>query len=125
MVYRLVGHGHSFGLIIKIKGVKLKLDISKQIIDYDGMPIIDAGQPLTIRILLRMYAGSYVPQPGEKAAEQSVIANAVALKIHHASNGEVNLTDEEFVILKETIAIPRHAALVYAQVYAAVSIDKQ
>jgi hypothetical protein len=103
----------------------MKLDINEAIKDYESNPVIDAGGPLTIRRLLRMYAGSYVPEQGpdgraqSNAAEISVIANAVAIKIHNA-NGELELTEEELKILKDTIATPRHAAMVYSQIHACV-----
>jgi hypothetical protein len=98
----------------------MKLDISKEIIDYEGCAILDNGMPLTVRVLLRMYAGSFIPEDDQNPAEQSVIANAVALKVHAATDGEVELTDEEYTTLKFAIAKPRHAALIYSQVHAVV-----
>jgi len=110
---------------LKNQGViKMELNINAIINDYDGNPITDAGLPLTTRSLLRMYAGSYVPEPGPKAGEQSIIANAIGLKIH-ASNGEVELTDEEYDMLKKIIKTPRHVAMVYAQIHAAVHSIKK
>jgi hypothetical protein len=99
----------------------MKIDVSQQLKDFDGKPITDESyQPLTIRVLLRMYAGSYVPQKGEDA----VIAHAVALKIHSA-NGEVDVTNEEYKILCECIKQPRHGAAIYAPMYAAVMEAKE
>jgi hypothetical protein len=96
------------------------------ITDYDGNPMVEQidpkskAAPITVRHILRMYAGSFVPQQNDpKAVEESVIANAVALKIH-AANGAIELTDEEYDVLKKTMAIPRHAAMIYAQVHGVV-----
>lgn len=95
----------------------MKIDISKLIYDYDGNALNDeTSTPLTIRKLLRIYAGGFVPAPGPNAGEESVIANALGLKIH-STKGELELTDEEFKLLEKAIASPRHPAVVYAQIY--------
>jgi hypothetical protein len=100
----------------------MKMSIGGEILDYDGNKIQDGDGrgPLTFKSLLRMYTGSYSPDPADKnGAENSVIANAVALKVHNAID-EIELTDEEYEILKEAILKPFHIALVYSQVYALV-----
>ena len=94
----------------------MKIDVSKELADYDGAKILDeTGKPVTVRILLRMYVGSWVP----KTADEAIIGNAVGLKIHQA-NGEVDLTGEEYEVLKKTIKEPKHSVMLYAQVYNAV-----
>ena len=98
----------------------MKIEIGSIIIDYNGNPVVDENGPLTIRKLLRMYAGMYVPDRNPKAAEESVIANAVALKIHNAET-EVDLTEEEYSILNKSISTPRHGSLVFSQIYASVT----
>jgi hypothetical protein len=102
----------------------MKLDISGDIQDYDGLVLKEGGTPLTIRLLLRMYAGSYIPEPGIKAGGESVVADAVGLKIHSCENGQIELTDEEYEILKKAIEPPRHGAMVYTRVYKCVFGEK-
>jgi hypothetical protein len=94
----------------------MKLDIKGYIKDYDGLPILQDKKPLAIKNLLRMYAGSYVPPPSLEAGGNAVIASAIGLKIHEA-NGEIELTDEEYKILKEAVSTPLNlGAIIYTQV---------
>ena len=96
------------------------LDIRQKIVDFEGQVVLDGldGSELTVRKLLRLYVGGYVPPQGSpRGVEEAIIAGAVAMKIHNASDTMLELTEEEYEVVKKTIQEVKHGSWVYTQMH--------
>jgi len=93
-------------------------NITKHIVGFDGKPINDManGQPVVVKNILLQYLAGYMGQ----STEDIFLAMKIGQRLYDWTEDIMDLEDTEYNLLKKTVAIPKHIALVMSKIYEAI-----
>lgn len=80
----------------------MKIKVTDVVLDYDGTPMLDGEDPLTLRTAFRVALNSFLPNE-EMGAEKKTKLYALTLKIF--TGKEVEITTDEAALIKERGAL--------------------
>lgn len=85
----------------------MKVNLDQELKNFDGTNL----SGISVKAIMIQYLGTYGSQEGKKV----IAAYKLGTRVYDAS-GEIELSDSELDIMRDSLQKPQHIAIVYAQI---------